>query len=249
MGDHRYCGLFRGVVKDNDDSSTSWPYTGRLKIFVPQVYGEGIKDADLPWAEPCLPMGGGRTKINGDEVSCGFVALPPIGSSVWVTFEQGDPSAPVWLGTWYGKQVSHEMPEEAVHDSHVGVDYPEIFLIRPPFRKSGMWIRFSSSKVLEVVFEEGKTHLTFDETTKQIALRADDWDVNVRSETGKVNLSAGMPEQSIVINPLTGEIRITATKLVVNASGEVKVTGKNVRVSAEEGTYNASVRASGWENH
>ena len=62
--------------------------TGRLQAVVPEVLGE------IPsgWALPCAPYGG---------TQCGFFAIPPIGAGVWIEFEAGDPSRPIWAGTWW----------------------------------------------------------------------------------------------------------------------------------------------------
>ena len=35
--------------------------------------------------------------------------MPPSGAGVWMEFEQGDPSFPIWTGCWYGSAT--EVPE------------------------------------------------------------------------------------------------------------------------------------------
>ena len=42
---------------------------------------------------PCVPVAG---------IQNGMVALPMIGSGVWVEFEQGDPDYPIWVGCFWG---------------------------------------------------------------------------------------------------------------------------------------------------
>jgi uncharacterized protein involved in type VI secretion and phage assembly len=44
------------------------------------------------WAMPCVPYA-------GDGV--GFYAMPPTGTGVWVEFEAGDPSFPIWVGCFW----------------------------------------------------------------------------------------------------------------------------------------------------
>jgi uncharacterized protein involved in type VI secretion and phage assembly len=44
------------------------------------------------WAMPCVPYAG-----NG----VGFFAIPPEGANVWVEFEGGDPSRPIWTGCFW----------------------------------------------------------------------------------------------------------------------------------------------------
>ncbi|HEX2854242.1 MAG TPA: phage baseplate assembly protein V [Opitutaceae bacterium] len=79
-----FFGKYRGVVKDNQDSAN----VGRLKVTVPSVLGT----LEL-WAMPCVPYA-------GDGV--GFYSLPEAGTGVWIEFEAGDPSYPVWTGFFWG---------------------------------------------------------------------------------------------------------------------------------------------------
>jgi hypothetical protein len=77
----RYFGKYRGLVRDNVDVLQR---RGRLKVVVPQVLGE----AEV-WALPCVPFAG---------AGVGFFALPPVDTAVWVEFEAGDPTYPIWTG-------------------------------------------------------------------------------------------------------------------------------------------------------
>jgi uncharacterized protein involved in type VI secretion and phage assembly len=83
--DKKFYGKYRGTVLDNVDPLQ----TGRLMVQVPDVSGV------LPstWALPCLPFTGQGS---------GFYAVPPVGSMVWVEFEQGNPDYPIWTGCFWG---------------------------------------------------------------------------------------------------------------------------------------------------
>jgi hypothetical protein len=87
-----FLGKYRGMVLNNIDPMQQ----GRLQIQVPDVAGL------LPatWAMPCVPIAG---------INMGMVALPMIGSGVWVEFEQGDPDHPIWVGCYWGSAL--EMPK------------------------------------------------------------------------------------------------------------------------------------------
>jgi uncharacterized protein involved in type VI secretion and phage assembly len=86
---HRHFGKYRGTVIDNADDTKR----GRLQVNVPAVLG------DLAvWAMPCVPYA-------GDQV--GLFTLPETGTGVWVEFEAGDPSFPIWTGFFW---ADNEMP-------------------------------------------------------------------------------------------------------------------------------------------
>ena len=78
-----YYGKYRGTVVDNRDPTTR----GRLRVTVPAVLGPVAV-----WAMPCVPYAG---------PSLGFYTMPELGTGVWVEFEGGDVSYPVWSGFFW----------------------------------------------------------------------------------------------------------------------------------------------------
>lgn len=82
----RFYGKYRGIVTDNTDPRNF----GRIKALVPEVLGE----VTTGWASPCAPYFG---------TQAGFFAVPPVGAGVWIEFEAGDPSRPIWVGGWWGE--------------------------------------------------------------------------------------------------------------------------------------------------
>ncbi|HVN06238.1 MAG TPA: phage baseplate assembly protein V [Bryobacteraceae bacterium] len=92
--ENRYFGKYRGHVTDNSDPNN----LGRVKAKVPRVLG----DEETGWALPAFSYGGASEQ--------GFFAVPDIGAGVWIEFEGGDLSYPVWTGTWY---TSGAIPESA----------------------------------------------------------------------------------------------------------------------------------------
>jgi hypothetical protein len=79
-----FVGLYRAMVVDNLDPV----YSGRVRVEVPAVLGEGQSG----WAMPCVPYLDPELKL---------VTIPPVGTGVWVTFEGGDPDYPVWIGRFF----------------------------------------------------------------------------------------------------------------------------------------------------
>jgi uncharacterized protein involved in type VI secretion and phage assembly len=81
----RFFGKYRGRVVENVDPLQ----IGRVMAQVPDVL------AEIPssWALPCVPAAG---------IQAGCFIVPPVGSQVWIEFEQGDPSLPIWTGGFWG---------------------------------------------------------------------------------------------------------------------------------------------------
>jgi uncharacterized protein involved in type VI secretion and phage assembly len=80
----RHYGKYRGTVVDTNDPRKQ----GRIKVQVPEILG----DVDSGWALPCAPYAGDKT---------GVYTVPSVGSGVWVEFEAGDVSRPIWVGCWW----------------------------------------------------------------------------------------------------------------------------------------------------
>ena len=80
----RYLGKWRGIVLINVDPMGQ----GRIQVSVPDVLGV----SPSTWALPCVSITGHLM---------GTLPVPPIGSSVWVEFEQGDPDHPIWVGSFW----------------------------------------------------------------------------------------------------------------------------------------------------
>ena len=87
----KYWVKYRGMVINNVDPMQMC----RLMVQVPDV------TSLIPgtWAMPCVPVAG---------IQNGMVALPMIGSGVWVEYEQGDPDFPIWVGCFWGSAA--ELP-------------------------------------------------------------------------------------------------------------------------------------------
>lgn len=78
----RHYGKFRGTVVDIDAS------TLRIKAAVPSVLGM----QPTGWCMPCVPYAGDHS---------GFAFMPEIGGGVWIEFEGGHVSYPIWTGCYW----------------------------------------------------------------------------------------------------------------------------------------------------
>jgi len=90
----RYYGKYRGFVHRNDDPDD----LGRIQAKVPSLFG----DEPTGWALPAFNYGG-----KGEQ---GFFAVPEKDAGVWIEFEGGDLSYPLWTGCWYAQG---QIPEAA----------------------------------------------------------------------------------------------------------------------------------------
>lgn len=90
---YRFYGKYRGTVTDIDAS------TLRIKAKVPAVLGT----QETGWCMPCVPYAGPNV---------GIAFLPERGSGVWIEFEGGDVSYPIWVGCYWrtGEQPSDATP-------------------------------------------------------------------------------------------------------------------------------------------
>lgn len=82
---YRVWGKYAGKVVDNDDDEKM----GRLQVMCGAVLG----DAKV-WALPCVPYAG---------PGVGSYFIPPVDAGVWVEFEGGDVSRPIWTGCYWAK--------------------------------------------------------------------------------------------------------------------------------------------------
>ena len=92
-------GKFKAYVKEINDPERR----GRIRVLCPAVFGDSLSK----WCEPNIPCA-----ID----SVGDFFIPPISECVWIEFEEGDISKPVYTGGWYAKD---KLPPGASADVRV----------------------------------------------------------------------------------------------------------------------------------
>jgi len=145
----QYFGKYRGFVVDNADPEQ----LGRLRLRVPSVLGEVQTD----WALPCLPYGGLPDQ--------GLFTVPDAGAQVWVEFEQGVLSSPIWVGTFWQQQG--DIPKEAQST--------------PPTARV---LKTASGHVLEFEDESGSEEITLHHTKGSTLTLDQDCTVDLRNSNG-----------------------------------------------------------------
>lgn len=100
----RFYSVYRGMVVNNEDPS----HTNRLKVMVP-----GIQGGVVLWALPKSQHGSFGIDLEGVNHGNGFKYLTPRnGDMVWISFELGDPSSPVWeYYGWSQQQIPPELDD------------------------------------------------------------------------------------------------------------------------------------------
>jgi uncharacterized protein involved in type VI secretion and phage assembly len=142
----RFYGKYRGLVVDNDDPQQK----GRLRAHVPEVLG----DVDSGWALPCVPYAGDGS---------GQYTVPEPDTGVWIEFEAGDPSRPIWSGCWWG---DGQVPADNGGQSGT----PSLRIIRS---EQGLMLTFDdSSQVITVSDERGSNLLEIQVTAGLITIKS-----------------------------------------------------------------------------
>lgn len=139
----RFFGKYRGIVVNSLDPNQ----TGRLQALVPEVLGE----VPSGWALPCQPFTG---------AGAGLYAVPQPGAGVWIEFEAGDASRPIWTGGWWAtgevpmdEQQTPSQPTRKILRSELGLlvsldDVQQTITI-----SDGLGLNLVSVKVLEGTVE------------------------------------------------------------------------------------------------
>lgn len=105
----RFYSIYRGMVMDNNDPN----HMNSLQVAIPEIQG-GI----IVWALPFGQHGGLKT---------GFKYLAPeIGDTVYIMFEYGNPSKPLWTYHGFGLE---QIPEELDDPNKMGIITPNGNLI------------------------------------------------------------------------------------------------------------------------
>jgi uncharacterized protein involved in type VI secretion and phage assembly len=99
----KYFGKYRGVVTDNDDPES----LGRIKAKVPYVFG----DQESTWANPSVPYAGQNV---------GLFLIPPTNASVWIEFERGELTLPIWSGCFW--ESSSDVPASTIETKVLKTD-------------------------------------------------------------------------------------------------------------------------------
>ncbi len=140
-----FFGKYRGQVVDNTDPTQR----GRIKVKVPAVLG----DLEV-WAMPCTLYAG---------AGVGVYWMPEPGAGVWVEFEAGNPSFPIWAGQFWS---DNELPQ----DQNGAQATPDVKIVRS---KEGLMVMLNDDdQVIAVSDSSGSNLLKIEVAGGQITVQA-----------------------------------------------------------------------------
>lgn len=204
--ERRYHGKHRGIVADNEDPQG----IGRVLVQVPAVLG-----AETAWALPCLPFGGSPDS--------GQFTVPEVGANVWVEFEGGDVSHPVWVGTfWAPGQVGDQ---GGIGDWRVRT------------------LRTAGGQRLSLDDTEGATSILLRHTTDAELVIDDDGTITLTDAAGNVvTLDAGAAELRLEdANGNSVVASASGLRLDDGQGASVELSGPSVTISATTVTVDAAL--------
>ncbi len=191
---NRFYGKYSGVVVRNNEDPN---HRGNLVVKVPSVLGE----LEVV-ARACLPYG--------------HFFIPPPQTRIWVEFEAGDTSQPLWVGTWY--QNGATPPEAAVSP-------PDNRVIQTA---SGHTVEIQDKGGEEriLIRHKGNAFVSIDKNGSVLIANQKGSHLFLDAEGAKVSL---MEEHSNVLTLTENGV------VVVNSDGAtLEMKGSMVRVSAKE---------------
>lgn len=216
----KYYGKYRGTVIDNKDPNTM----GRVRLVVPSI----LASTELDWALPCLPFGGLADQ--------GWFSVPEIDAQVWVEFEEGELSQPIWTGTFW--QKSDDVPEAAA------LEEPTTRLLKTP---AGHTLQFDDKADEERILLQHKTgaELTIDENGTVVikdaagstaTLDAEGEEVVIEDVNGN---SFGMTSSGVAVEDSnSNKIDMTSSGVTVEDSNGNKIDMTSSGITVEDSNGN-----------
>jgi hypothetical protein len=203
----RYYGKYSGSVVDVADPDK----LGRVQVTVPSVYPPDVQ----VWARPCFPPG--------------HFFVPPVGAAVWVEFEGGDTSYPLWVGTWYPQGT---VPPEADVDGATGrvVHTPSGHLVELSDEDGHEKVVVRHKLDSFVSIDEKGSVLASNQNGSYLYLNADTAEVSVTSEQGHMVTLGG--DGVVAVHNSGSRVEIGDGTVKVTGTSSVQVVAQEVSIAA-----------------
>jgi Type VI secretion system/phage-baseplate injector OB domain len=142
----RHYGKYRGMVTDNQDPKN----LARIRAKVPEI----LQDEETGWALPALPYAGDGS---------GFFRVPGKDAGVWIEFEAGDVSRPIWTGCWW---ADNQLPSDQDGNSAT----PDFSILRS---EAGLMVVLNdASSIISLSDKNGDNLLKIEVSQGQITVKA-----------------------------------------------------------------------------
>jgi phage baseplate assembly protein gpV len=178
--ERRFFGKYRGVVSSTDDP---------LELGRIQVTFDAFSAATSSWCMPCVPYAGKNV---------GWFVIPEVGAHVWVEFERGDPSMPIWVGCFW---ESGTIPPDATPSRKTWQTPTGKIVVDDLGGKAG-------ALLIESVTRSGET----------VSVRLDDTGITLKAKTALVTMAM---DDGITIAYPQSAIGLTASKITAS-DGSIK---------------------------
>lgn len=188
----KFYGKYSGEVTKNEDSQQ----LGWITVKVASVFGADMEVK----ARPCMPYG--------------HFFVPHVGAKVWVEFEAGDPTYPLWVGAWY--PVGGAPPEAA---------------ITPPDNRV---IQTPSGHTIEILDKDGQEKISIRHKTKAFIVIDKDGSVLLSAKNGSTVALNAKDGNVMVVESNGNSIALEDDHIVlVNKGGaaSVEMKGGVVQIS------------------
>jgi hypothetical protein len=188
-----FFGKYRGTVDTVEEGDD----LGIISVKVPDVFGA---DFVVERVRPCSPFAGSKH---------GFVAIPESGDGVWVEFEAGKPSLPIWTGFWW---ADGEMPE------------PKGPLVRSFITTAGHKLILDDDAGEVTLLHSGGAEMTMTDSDITIKIGGDSGS-SIKLTSSDITLQVGA-------SPTSPSIKITSSDITIQSStvGSVKLTSGGVDI-------------------
>jgi hypothetical protein len=168
---HRYYGIYQGkVIKVADPDNM-----GKVQVAVPAVTGSDTRPIE-DWAYPI-------TIFSGQGYGAWFP--PEIGDWVWIFFDNGDPSKPIYIGGWFGDS---DIPDE------MGANPPKVRGIVTPKKNKILISDRDGAEYIEINLRDGEQKIKLDSGAKTIEIIGSSGSIKLDMNSGKIVLESSIIE-------------------------------------------------------
>ncbi|HEX2571527.1 MAG TPA: phage baseplate assembly protein V [Polyangia bacterium] len=160
----RFPGVYAAHVESVDDPLQ----LGQIQVSVPSIFDTSDPEAHV-WARPCFPAN--------------HFTVPKVGDQVWVMFENGDPTRPIWFGVWYptGGVPTEAKPGQAPQRQVIQSPKGQVIVIDETDGAEQIYIQDKAGNRIELrtggVLILCKQDLTIDASGHNIVIKAASVDV------------------------------------------------------------------------